>query len=132
MVEAAGRVGAANRLPGTLDITSPKSGARRQATFTTPYATLPAPSSPGRSFAGDIAPEEDEVRPGERGGDVERADPERTDHRFPVGRSPEEAVPRGELGAQEVRPDRLSARQSADQLHQQREHESPHHGRGAV
>src|SRR2546422_4887648 len=78
MVEAAGRVGAANRLPGTLDITSPKSGTRRQATFTTPYATLPSPSSPGRSFAGDIAPEEDEVRPGERGGDVERADPERT------------------------------------------------------
>ena len=70
--------------------------------------------------------------PTRSGTDVERADPERAHDRHPVGRRAQEAVPRVELRAEQVRPDRLGAGQHAEQLHQQRPHQRPDDRRGAV
>ncbi len=52
--------------------------------------------------AGDVAAQEHDVRAHERKHDVPGADPHRADHRRPVGRNAEEAVPGFELCAEEV------------------------------
>src|SRR6266550_9158690 len=64
-----------------------------------------------RLFAGDVPPQEDDVRGEERHEDVDRRQPDRTHDRCPVRRGSEEAVPRVELCSEQVRPDALGAGQ---------------------
>src|SRR5579885_132105 len=84
------------------------------------------------SVAGDVAAEEDEVGDRERDTGVQGADPERARDRGPVGRDPQEAVPGLELRAEQVGTDRLGAGEHAEELHEQRPHQSADDGGGAV
>src|SRR6266566_8412374 len=55
-----------------------------------------------RLLAGDVPPQEDDVRGEERNEDVDRRQPDRTHDRCPVRRGSQEAVPCVELGAEQV------------------------------
>ena len=98
------------------------------------------PGAPGGRFvillpalsAGDVAPQEDQEGGDQRGDGVERAHPHGADDRIPVGGGPAEPHPGVELGRQQVRLDAAEAREDADELHEERDHERADHGARAV
>src|SRR5207247_5492283 len=67
--------------------------------------------------AGDVAAQKHEVGAEQRQQDVQRADPDGADDRCPVGGRPQEAVPRIELGAEQVRAEALGAGEDTEELH---------------